>query len=229
MGATPPPVVELAVPEPAKNILAQIDEHDATKEQFPTDAIPNDPKKEEAVVASAALRGYALPSGELMIFDVDDLQSAITEFANLDESTQLEAKEHIRKRARALNRLDLVPEDYRFASIQEIGELQAKSSPLYSTFGELLPSSEAIVASAKSGHRGNTETLMNYWAFGKGALKIRWGTKGDLTRAHRHLTKYLGSSERAWGMAQNLHKRIFGVSNITHDRETGQYEGRRRK
>lgn len=25
----------------------------------------------------------------------------------------------------------------------------------------------------------NTEKLMNYWAHGKGALKIRWGTSGD--------------------------------------------------
>jgi hypothetical protein len=66
---------------------------------------------------------------------------------------------------------------------------------------------------------------MNYWAHGKGAAKIRWGTKGDLTRAHRHLSKYVGP-KLAWGLAQNLHKRVFGVINIVHDRATGQYEGR---
>lgn len=224
-GATPPPVVELAVPEPAKGILAQIDQYDASKGEFPTDAIPNDPKQDEALVASAAQRGFALPSGDLLIWDASDLTAAITEFANLDEYTQLEAREHIRKRARALNRMDLVPEEIRTPTLQEIGELQARTSPLYSTYGELLPTAQAIVASVKSGHRGNTETLMNYWAYGKGAAKIRWGTRGDLTRAHRHLAKYVGP-ERAWGLAQNLHKRIFGVSNITHDRAVGHYRGR---
>lgn len=68
---------------------------------------------------------------------------------------------------------------------------------------------------------GNTHKLMNYWAYGKGALRIRWGTPGDLTRAHRLLSKYVGP-HRAWGLAQNLHKRVFGMSNNKKDKISGQ-------
>lgn len=67
---------------------------------------------------------------------------------------------------------------------------------------------------------GNTHKLMNYWAYGKGALRIRWGTPGDLTRAHRLLSKYVGP-HRAWGLAQNLHKRVFGMSNNKKDKLSG--------
>lgn len=67
---------------------------------------------------------------------------------------------------------------------------------------------------------GNTHKLMNYWAYGKGALRIRWGTPGDLTRAHRLLSKYVGP-HRAWGLAQNLHKRVFGISNNKKDKISG--------
>lgn len=231
-GATPPPVVELAAPDPAKGILAQIDQHDASKEEFPTDAIPNDPAPAAAppaapvtasLLSEASARGYALPSGELAIFDASDLESAVANFATTEEDQHVEAKAHIIKRAFALNRMDLVPEGMRTLSLSEKGQLQGMSTPLYSTFGELLPQDTALVA---AGHRGgNTESLMNYWAFGKGAAKIRWGTGGDLTRAHKHLSKYV-TPKLAWGLAQNLHKRVMGVSNIVHDRATGQYEGR---
>lgn len=232
-GATPPPVVELAVPDPAKDVLAQIDAHDAEKEKFPTDAIPNsDPSAAPApapVTASAfedAMRGFALADGELSIHDAADLEDAITKFASFSEDRQAEAKAHIRKRAFALNRMDLVPEDMRTLSLGEKGEALAKTSPLFSEYGELLEVSSSLTASGgHHGGAGNTEKLMNYWAHGKGAAKIRWGTKGDLTRAHRHLSKYVGP-KLAWGLAQNLHKRVFGVINIVHDRATGQYEGR---
>lgn len=238
-GATPPPVVELAVPDPAKDVLAQIDAHDAEKEKFPTDAIPNsDPASAPApapapVAASAfedAMRGFALADGELSIHDATDLEDAITKFANLPEDRQVEAKAHIRKRAFALNRMDLVPENMRTLSLGERGEALAKVSPLFSEYGELLEVSSSLTASGGN-HESNaqaTERLMNYWAVGRGADKIRWGTKGDLTRAHRHLSKYVGP-KLAWGLAQNLHKRVFGVSNIVHDRATGQYEGRGRR
>lgn len=36
--------------------------------------------------------------------------------------------------------------------------------------------------------------LEKYWKYGKGALKLRWGTKGDFTRCERNLTKHVGSA-----------------------------------
>jgi hypothetical protein len=53
------------------------------------------------------------------------------------------------------------------------------------------------------------EKLRRYWAEGKGALKIRWGTPGDWKRCYRQLTKYMGL--RAKGYCQNLHKRATGI------------------
>lgn len=59
---------------------------------------------------------------------------------------------------------------------------------------------------------GNDSALRRYWKYGEGALKIRWGTPGDLTRCHRQLREHLGRDD-AWGYCQNLHQEIFGVPN----------------
>ena len=91
---------------------------------------------------------------------------------------------------------------------------------LYGEYGEVL------TADASMGGLGGAQRLKAYWTTGKGALKIRWGTPGDLTRAHRHLAKYVGPG-LAWGLAQEYHKSIFGVPNIVHDRATGQHRPRR--
>lgn len=212
-GSTPPPVVELPDPETVKTVLEQIDSHDSgnsgaevTEEMAPQAG-------EEAIAAA----GYALPDGSYTIIDVDDLQAVVAS----SPAPDLLTKAHIRKRARALNRMDVVPAEWREFSLAEIGELSA-SKNLYGEFGEVL------TASAVKSRGGNAAQLQAYWTTGKGALKIRWGTKGDLTRAHRHLSKYVGP-QRAWGLAQKYHKSLFGVYNYTHDVATGQYVPRRRK
>lgn len=47
--------------------------------------------------------------------------------------------------------------------------------------------------------------LRQYWAYGPGAAKIRWGTPGAWTRCHRQLTKYVGPLV-AKGLCTNLGK-----------------------
>ena len=96
------------------------------------------------------------------------------------------------------------------SSAPESSEYPTEAS-VYTEYGEILP-----ISAAADGIRG-TERLKNYWTHGKGAAKIRWGTKGDLTRCHRHLAKYLGP-QRAWGYCQNRHQDIFGVSNAKRDK-----------
>jgi hypothetical protein len=227
-GSTPPPVVELKQPEPLKTVLTQIDAHDSGADTTPTpDAMDPNAKvidEETGVVASANLTGFALEDGSLPIFDTEDLKQAITASG---ATTDIFVKAHIRKRARALNRMDLVPEAWREFSLAEIGELTA-SQNVYGPYGEILVASGVPGIADTPSDFKNAAKLKAYWTRGKGALKIRWGTKGDLTRAHKHLTKYVGP-ERAWGLAQNYHKSLFGVPNITHDRATGQYVPRRRK
>lgn len=52
--------------------------------------------------------------------------------------------------------------------------------------------------------------LERYWKFGKGALKIRWGTPRDWTRCHRHLAKYVGP-ERAARICAQWHHDMTGM------------------
>lgn len=211
-GTTPPPVVELAVPEPAKSVLAQIDQHDSTQTQDATDSENQPAVVTASAFEDAAVRGYALPNGSYPIFDANDLAVCVAEFSAKGDPNNSEVKRHIRKRAFALNRMDLVPADWRTPTTFERGEALEASPNLYGEFGEVI-----VAAGGHRGHRGgNAAALKRYWTVGKGAAKIRWGTKGDLTRAHRHLAKYVGP-ERAWGLVQNYHQSLFGVSNYKRD------------
>jgi 2'-5' RNA ligase len=58
-------------------------------------------------------------------------------------------------------------------------------------------------------NRGGAERLRRYWTRGKGALKIRWGTKGDWRRCYRQLFKYMGP--RAAGYCQLRHGERTGL------------------
>ena len=214
-GSTPPPVVELADPATVKTVLAQIDDHDAQ-------SAPAEPAA--PTTAPVAASGYALPDGSYTIIDVEGLQEAVVASGGAPD---IFVKAHIRKRARALNRMDVVPAEWREFSLAEIGELSA-SQTVYGEYGEIIVASGIPGVADTPSDLKNVMKLQNYWTRGKGALKIRWGTKGDLTRAHRHLSKYVGP-QRAWGLAQKYHRSIFGVYNHTHDVATGQYVPKRRK
>lgn len=52
----------------------------------------------------------------------------------------------------------------------------------------------------------NTERLMEYWAHGEGAAKIRWGVPGDFDRCVVELGKYVGPGV-VKGLCSNLHVR----------------------
>lgn len=56
----------------------------------------------------------------------------------------------------------------------------------------------------------NTQRLMEYWAHGKGAIKIRWGTDGDFDRCVTELGKYV-SPGIVKGLCSNLHQRATGA------------------
>ncbi len=53
------------------------------------------------------------------------------------------------------------------------------------------------------------ERLRQYWGYGKGAAKIRWGTPGDWRRCVKQLSKYLGV--RSKGYCNLLHARVNGA------------------
>ncbi len=56
----------------------------------------------------------------------------------------------------------------------------------------------------------STERLMEYWAHGKGAIKIRWGQAGDFDRCVTELSKYV-SPAVVKGLCSNLHQRATGA------------------
>lgn len=212
-GDTPPPLVELEDEGLIKDVLAQIDESDGQTSAAEDEAVaasawelagPSAEKRDEM-----AKKGQALPDGSYPIANESDLKKAIKAFGRAKDKAA--AKRHIKKRARALGRTDLVPEEWKTAAVFDDVHLE----PIYGPFGEQV----AMIAAGVPGVADTAEDfaavrrLKNYWARGAGAAKIRWGTPGDLTRCHRHLTKYLKNSGHAWGYCNNLHKEIFGIPN----------------
>lgn len=203
-GPTPPTVAQIEDENVLKDTLAQIDEYDS---QNSAEAAPD--------TTALAASGYAMPDGTVVILTVDDLDEAVKTFSTTQD---ILVKSHIRKRAYALGRLDLVPTEWLRFSVAELGELEA-SKTLYGEFGEIIAAGVPGVADTPSDFK-NVERLMNYWAFGKGTAKWRPGTKGDLTRLHNHLVKYVGPG-RAWGLAHNIFKRRFGTDNNSYDKSHG--------
>lgn len=57
----------------------------------------------------------------------------------------------------------------------------------------------------------STERLMDYWAHGEGALKIRWGESGDFDRCVTELTKHVPADINVKGLCSNLHVKALGV------------------
>lgn len=77
----------------------------------------------------------------------------------------------------------------------------------------ILPVTTALVADAQSVHsvtpnQRKAESLRKYWMRGVGAVKIRWGAKGDFTRCVRQLRPYLGA--RTEGYCAKRHKESVG-------------------
>lgn len=67
-------------------------------------------------------------------------------------------------------------------------------------------------------HPVATERLMEYWAHGEGAAKIRWGVPGDFDRCVRNIQEAITKDGRAplpdhmvKGLCSNLHQRATGA------------------
>lgn len=241
-GTKPPPVVELTDDAIVADVINQVDESTGgeTEEaetatpapgatpQDPTgasgpkpDANPDQQRRAASIQefthpeldmfrtwASTAEKekyagkGYALPDGSFPIPDVAHLKKAIKAQGRAKDKAK--AKRHIMKRARALKRADLIPDDWKANSIVEL--------TMFGPNGELLDLTE--FAGGLDQNRGNAEELRKYWTRGKGGLKIRWNTPGDMTRCMRHLRKYLGGREA-------------GYCALRHREMTGRWPGER--
>ena len=211
-GSTPPSCVELSDPAVLKQVIDQVDK--STKEEgTETPAAPGEtevapdgtaPASQPATPQTApipvktsnfgdmAARGYAFSDGSLLILDANDLRTAVKEASTIDQQL------HVIKRARALNRIDMIPDSW------NPSEANIKQG-LWGPYGEILPVS---AAGGLDRNRGGAEKLRHYWTVGPGGAKIAWRTPGDWTRCVSHLSKYLG--DRSKGYCALRHKEMNG-------------------
>lgn len=205
---SPPPVVELTDDAILQDVLDQVDKATADNEspnegEAPAPTTPEAPAPDanpdqHPVSASLSRRGFALPDGSFTILDVEDLRTALGSFDTAKNKNL--ARTHIIKRARALNRLDLLPKDWD-KNERETGYA------MWGPQGEIL----SLAAAAEGGadrNRGNAEELRRYWTKGEGAVKIGWNTPGDWYRCVSQLSRYLGP--RAKGYCSLRHKEVTG-------------------
>lgn len=189
---TPPPVVQLDE-ETVKVVMKGVDEYDAKQ----GDAEPEE--VQASGMTDIVRKGYAMSDGSFIIRNSNDLTAAIR---LAPEDASFELKNHIVKRARALNRMDIVPTEWRSLAV-------ISDQPLFDSYGE-------VIIAAGKGNRGNAETLREYWLNGPGSKKIGWtNSEGDLTRCNRLLSRYMPG--RSFGYCQMLHMRKFGKSNYKRD------------
>ncbi|HEX8321633.1 hypothetical protein [Longimicrobium sp.] len=187
-GVQPPPLVELDQAQ-LDNVLEQIGQGQGEAEGSEDSGDPGeglDEADKTEPVAAAGEKKHTLPEGAFPIDNRDDLKKAVKALGRATNKNA--AKRHIIKRARELNAVGVLPEDWGITAGAK-GALVA-DAPL-----TVSPDPRA-------------EKLRRYWTSGKGAAKIRWGTPGDWTRCYRQLRKYMGV--RAKGYCQNLHKRATG-------------------
>ena len=239
-GTQPPPVVELSDDAIVADVIKQVDESTGGESEEPEaapapGATPQAPSGETGPKPDAnpdqqrraasnfvhpeldmfptemsskseeyAKKGYSLPDGSFPIPDVNHLKKAIKAHGRAKDKAK--AKKHIMKRARALKRADLIPDAWTSNSTTEL--------TLFGPHGQLLNLTE--FAGGADRNRGNAEELRKYWTRGKGGLKIRWNTPGDMTRCMRQLRKYLKGREA-------------GYCALRHREMTGRWPGERDK
>ena len=219
-GATPPPVVRIPDEDEVKSVITQVDEYDKKNGNKPPDeqVIEASPEDEEALAAAAyskqqrsndAKKGYARPDGSYPIRDTSDLKNAIQAYGRSNEEDRAAVRRHIRKRAKALNRTDLIPDAWKETALQDFWEGVHAQSAFYGEFGEVITAAGVPGVADTPEDYGAVRRLKNYWTKGAGAAKINWANpEGNMTRCIALLSKYMPG--RAGGYCQELHKEVFG-------------------
>ena len=86
-----------------------------------------------------AKEGKALPDGSYPIRNVNDLKNAVKAYGRANPEDRAKVRTHIRKRARALGKEELIPENWKAASTQEadsLGKASAAEFGKVETVGE---------------------------------------------------------------------------------------------
>ena len=134
-----------------------------------------------------AKAGTAMPDGSFPIANEQDLRNAIQAIGRAKDPAA--AKAHIKKRAAALGKSDLIPDGWEAESVTAAAG--TKDGPGWIT------------------HPRATARIRRYWTHGKGAAKIRWGVAGDFNRCRRQLSKYVQNPDWLAGLCANMHYEVL--------------------
>ena len=133
-----------------------------------------DPNDELAIVSRRvrkrlAKEGKALPDGSFPIRNIGDLKNAVKSYGRAKTGSRAAVRRHIVKRARALNRRDLVPDTWREASLDEtIQETSISEFKYFSPERREELAKEGIALPDGSYPIENERDLKNaIWAFGR--------------------------------------------------------------
>lgn len=139
----------------------------------------------------AAKSGKAMPDGSYPIRNVGELQKAIQAYGR--SGNKAATKRWIMRRARELNRTDLIPDNWGSASLRV----------------ELDTLTEALAQQKESDVNlpGGNHNLRNYWTRGPGAAKIGWGTDGSFRRCVALLGRHVS---RPQGLCAEYHHAATG-------------------
>lgn len=171
-----------------------------------------------------AEKGQAMPDGSYPIADEEDLRNAIQAIGRASDPSAVRA--HIKKRARALGKTDLIPDgwaaqiiDLTALSEDELAEYNALDEydqDVYAEERAAVLAAASFAPGTKDGpgwitHPVPTARIRRYWVRGKGAAKIRWGVPGDFDRCRRQLAKYVQNPDWLAGLCANMHKEATGT------------------
>lgn len=104
-----------------------------------------------------AKSGKALPGGSFPIRNTEDLQNAIRAFGRAKESDRADVKRHIIKRARALGKYDLVPENWKKFSSKAVTASAEKLKAKLASAEERLGKAQATEFAEVPAMPGTTE------------------------------------------------------------------------
>lgn len=90
------------------------------------------------------------------------------------------------------------------STVEEL--IAALSAEARAGLGQPWPASYASVGTVL--HPASTEKLMEYWAHGEGAAKIRWAEPCPFCRCLEHLSKYFPKNPE--GLCHHLEERATG-------------------
>jgi len=143
----------------------------------------------------AAKSGKAMPDGSYPIRNVGELQKAIQAYGRASDKAA--TKRWIMRRARELNRVDLIPDNWTAAAGTDV-----------ETFAQKKESDVNLP--------GGSHNLRNYWVRGEGAVKIGWGTDGSFARCVALLGKHV---TRPQGLCAEYHHAATGEWPTEHGKK----------